>query len=77
MKRRIHYNNLTINSKTSFGSKIRNQHIKYINYISRTIDNVNDAIINKVIGNFYEVFTKCLNEIILFFIHSNILLLFK
>ena len=67
MKRRIHYNNLTVNSKTSFGSKIRKWHIQYINYISRTIDNVNDAIIIKVIGDFYEVFPKCVNENILFF----------
>jgi len=32
-----------------------------------TIDNVNDAIIIQVIGDFYEVFQKCLNENILFF----------
>ena len=44
-----------------------NWHIQYINYISRTIDNVNEAIIIKVIGDFYQVFTKCLNENILFF----------
>ena len=67
MKRIIHNNNLTINSKTSFGSKIRNWQIQYINYISRTIDNVNDAIIIQVIGDFYEVFPKCLNGNILFF----------
>ena len=62
MKRRVHENNLTINSKTTFTSYVRKWNIQYIQDISKNIKNVNDAIIIKVIGDFHEIFPICLNN---------------
>ena len=62
MKRRVHDNNLTINSKTTFTSYVRKWNIQYIQDISKNIKNVNDAIIIKVIGDYHEIFPICLNN---------------
>lgn len=55
-KRRIHNFNLTVKKKTKLGSKFRYQYIHYINQFSRKINNVNDAVIIKIIDNYYEIF---------------------
>ena len=60
MKRRVHDNNLTVNKKTTFGSDVRKWNIKYIENISKKIKNVNDAVIIKIIGDFYQVFPICI-----------------
>ena len=49
-KRRIHNSNLTILLK------FRKRVFRYINKISKNINNVNDAVIIKVIDNCYEIF---------------------
>ena len=66
MKRRIHDNNLTVNKFTTFNSEIRKWNHQYIRSISQNVNKVNDATIIKVIGDFYEIFPKCLNENYLF-----------
>ena len=55
-KRRIHDSNLTVQKKTKYKSKFRNLHFRYINKISKNINNINDAVIIKVINNYYEIF---------------------
>ena len=60
MKRRVHDNNLTVNKNTTFGSDVRKWNIKYIENISKKIKNVNDAVIIKIIGDFYQVFPICI-----------------
>ena len=60
MKRRVYDNNLTVNKNTTFGSDVRKWNIKYIENISKKIKNVNDAVIIKIIGDFYQVFPICI-----------------
>ena len=55
-KRRIHNSNLTVKKKTKLGSKFRYQYTKYINQVTRKINNVNDAVIIKIIDNYHEIF---------------------
>ena len=55
-KRRIHNSNLTVQKKTKLGSKFRYQYVYYINQVSRNISNINDAVIIKIVDNYYEIF---------------------
>ena len=55
-KRRIHDSNLIVQKKTKYNSKLRKLHSTYINKISKNINNINDAVIIKIINNYYEIF---------------------
>ena len=55
-KRRIHQSNLTVQKKTKMESNFRKLHSRYIKTVSTNINNVNDAVIIKIINNYYEIF---------------------
>ena len=56
MRRRIHDSNLTISPKTGMKSSIRNWYTNYVRTISRKINNINDAVIIKVVDDYDEIF---------------------
>ena len=55
MKRRVHDNNLTVNKKTNYQSYVRKWNQLYLESYSRKIQNINDAVIIKVVGDYKEI----------------------